>query len=298
MRIGASSGKSTSSRCEICSGLQAVDHRRSWRWARSAPSMGVSWVPRRSCCRLGGGRCRRAGPGRTHGASGSWPASLPSVALLRLGLPLRGRGPIPRVRGSRGCVTAKLARDRRCIPPDPASALLWAVALRPQDRDLFSLDERQVPARRLGQSHGRHSFTLTEPATPDHVGHADSLPRPRPSAGLVRSVARTCAQPAAGNPTCPATASSDAAHDLQAAAVLPSSTSESRCCDDQLNPPLSPRRVWRQLGRPGARWRHCCCSVSPGRPPNRACGSHRTGLSTGGCCQAALPVSVHGVGIR
>ena len=32
--------------------------------------------------------------------------------------------------------------------------------------------------------------------------------------------------------------------------------------------------------RPGARCRDCCRSVSPGRSPNPACGSHRTGLST------------------
>ena len=34
------------------------------------------------------------------------------------------------------------------------------------------------------------------------------------------------------------------------------------------------------MSRPGARCRHCCWSVSPGRSPNPACGSHRTGLST------------------
>ncbi len=39
-------------------------------------------------------------------------------------------------------------------------------------------------------------------------------------------------------------------------------------------------RVWRhQLGRPGARCRDRSRSVSPGRPPNRTCGSHRIRLS-------------------
>ena len=43
---------------------------------------------------------------------------------------------------------------------------------------------------------------------------------------------------------------------------------------------LSPRLVWRQLGRPGARCSDCSEPVSPDRPPNPACDSHRTGLST------------------
>src|SRR5581483_11596904 len=34
------------------------------------------------------------------------------------------------------------------------------------------------------------------------------------------------------------------------------------------------------LSRPGARCRDCSRTVSPGRSPNPACGSHRTGLST------------------
>jgi hypothetical protein len=40
-----------------------------------------------------------------------------------------------------------------------------------------------------------------------------------------------------------------------------------------------PRRRPARWSRPGARCRHCCWSVSPGRSPNPACGSHRTGLS-------------------
>lgn len=40
------------------------------------------------------------------------------------------------------------------------------------------------------------------------------------------------------------------------------------------------RWVIRWLSRPGARCRHCCRSVSPGRSPNRACASRRTRLST------------------
>jgi hypothetical protein len=43
-------------------------------------------------------------------------------------------------------------------------------------------------------------------------------------------------------------------------------------------PHLAPTRAIR-WSRPGARCRHCCWSVSPGRSPNPACGSHRTGLS-------------------
>jgi len=48
------------------------------------------------------------------------------------------------------------------------------------------------------------------------------------------------------------------------------------------------RWMMRWLSRPGARCRHCCRSVSPGRSPNPACVSPRTGLSTIGCRQAVL----------
>ena len=130
---------------------------------------------RRRSCRLGGRRCRRAGPARTHAASGSSPASLPSGASLRSRPSTARSWPDTRVRASRGRVTATPARDCRGITPDPASDLSWAVALRPQDRDHLPLDERQIPARRLGQSHRRHAATLTEPATPDDLGHADGL---------------------------------------------------------------------------------------------------------------------------
>ncbi|MGE5764300.1 MAG: hypothetical protein ACM3ZF_10615, partial [Mycobacterium leprae] len=34
------------------------------------------------------------------------------------------------------------------------------------------------------------------------------------------------------------------------------------------------------LSRPGARYRHCCRSVSPGRSPNPPCRSLGNGLST------------------
>jgi transposase-like protein len=51
-----------------------------------------------------------------------------------------------------------------------------------------------------------------------------------------------------------------------------------------LDPTGTGRKRWtsRWLSRPGARCRHCCRSVSPGRSPNRACASRRTRLSTAG----------------
>ncbi len=51
-----------------------------------------------------------------------------------------------------------------------------------------------------------------------------------------------------------------------------------------LDPTGRGRARWaiRWLSRPGARCRHCCRSVSPGRSPNRACASRRTRLSTAG----------------
>ena len=49
-----------------------------------------------------------------------------------------------------------------------------------------------------------------------------------------------------------------------------------------LDPTGKGRRRWmmRWLSRPGARFRCCYWSVSPGRSPNPACASRRTGLST------------------
>jgi putative transposase len=52
-----------------------------------------------------------------------------------------------------------------------------------------------------------------------------------------------------------------------------------------LDPTGHGRARWatRWLSRPGARCRHYCWSVSPGRSPNRACASRRTRLSTVSC---------------
>jgi len=50
------------------------------------------------------------------------------------------------------------------------------------------------------------------------------------------------------------------------------------------------------LSRPGARCRGCSRSVSPGRSPNPACDSHRTGLSTV-CAVVAWLRRVQGLGM-
>ena len=49
-----------------------------------------------------------------------------------------------------------------------------------------------------------------------------------------------------------------------------------------LDPTGKGRARWtmRWMSRPGARYRHCCRVVSPGRSPNRACAFQRTRLST------------------
>jgi hypothetical protein len=49
-----------------------------------------------------------------------------------------------------------------------------------------------------------------------------------------------------------------------------------------LTGPGRARWTMRWLSRPGARCRHCCRPVSPGRSPNRACAFQRTRLSTVG----------------
>jgi putative transposase len=48
------------------------------------------------------------------------------------------------------------------------------------------------------------------------------------------------------------------------------------------------RWATRWLSRPGARCRHYCRSVSPGRSPNRACASRRTRLSTVSCSEVSV----------
>ena len=57
-----------------------------------------------------------------------------------------------------------------------------------------------------------------------------------------------------------------------------------------LDPTGKGRARWamRWLSRPGARCRHCCRSVSPGRSPNRACAFQRTRLSTIGAVRCSI----------
>jgi Transposase, Mutator family len=59
-----------------------------------------------------------------------------------------------------------------------------------------------------------------------------------------------------------------------------------------LDPTGRGRKRWsnRWLSRPGARCWHCCRSVSPGRSPNPACASRRTGLSTVSAVRRGSPL--------
>jgi hypothetical protein len=89
-----------------------------------------------------------------------------------LGLPLRGRGAILQLAATRGGVTTQLTRDRRRITAQTPGDLPHPVVLCPQDRDLLTLDERQIASRRLGQTYRWHPATVTEPTRPHRLRHA------------------------------------------------------------------------------------------------------------------------------
>jgi putative transposase len=72
---------------------------------------------------------------------------------------------------------------------------------------------------------------------------------------------------------------------VRARGHFPNEQAELKClylATRSLDPTGKGRARWtmRWMSRPGARYRHCCRPVSPGRSPNRACAFQRTRLST------------------
>src|SRR3954451_17636378 len=172
MRMSASSGKSTTRRRLICSGLQAVAHRRSARWglfkpfqivdgpAATVPSgrcnCPLSRVWTYSCSRGFARELRRLGP--------------PSGGLR---LPLRDRRSVVRLTATGRGVPSQLTRDRAGIAlelttdrPDPET-------LRLQHSEVLTLVEGQVAAGGLGQDQRRHAASVAKPPRRDWRGHAD-----------------------------------------------------------------------------------------------------------------------------
>ena len=241
MRMVVSSGKSIGRRRAICSGLQALAHRRS--------------------CR---GPCRRpfqatAGPGTgTPLGATTTPANLSShisaqgrvegkLRRLRapgrsLGMPLGGRRAILQPTAAGGCVAPQLPGDRRGGSTEPAPDLLHGMALDPQKRNLLTLQQRQVsPGERLGRGSEHrwgHAACLSEPS----VSRQAATHRPRPQhprcSFPLRSPTRTGAvhrvpPQAAGLVTATALAQTDPTAAFECSSQPP----PSGCCDDRLNPP-------------------------------------------------------------
>jgi hypothetical protein len=128
MRMDSSSGKSTFRRCAICSGLHAVDHRRSCRWGLFSPFHGGGVGPE-TIVPSGRRTFPRAGPGRTHASRGlatsfavfgrlaaCWAFHCATVARYSC-FPPR----------SRRCGVTRVTRPR--VAPDLAGDLTHALAL-------------------------------------------------------------------------------------------------------------------------------------------------------------------------
>jgi hypothetical protein len=146
-RMVSSSGKSSLSRRAICSGLQAVAHRRSCRRPARRPFQGTLG-PRISL--PFGATTRPASRSCTYSRSAALMASSADFgrradrSACHCAVVARYSKPPPRV--------AALRRSSREIvegcPLEPAGDLPHAVPPCTKKRDLFPLDERQVPTRR------------------------------------------------------------------------------------------------------------------------------------------------------
>src|SRR6185437_10968847 len=89
-----------------------------------------------------------------------------------LAVPLRSRGPVVPLAAARRGVAPQLSRDRRRVAAQAASDLTHPELLGEQDRDLFTLDKRQVTARRLGQTDRNHTASIKEPAIAGPLRHS------------------------------------------------------------------------------------------------------------------------------
>ena len=216
IRMDSSSGKSTRSRFEICSGLQDFAHRRS-----------PSAVTAADEAHLGAGHERTVGPSDLAGQTVLHVVPQPVVRdELRdlrstgapLGVPLRGRRPIRQLVAARRRVAAQLPRDRRRITTDTTADLTHTDILSVKQRDLSRQRNAQVATRHRGRRERRHP-----PASRNHlVPTADATPTSAAASSLEgrgRSPPRTGHAPRAAQSTAdPATRSSPASHGSPVAA--------------------------------------------------------------------------------
>src|SRR5512144_2678755 len=148
------------SRAEICSGLQAVAHLRSWRRGLLRPFHGLTAGPATA---VPSGR-------RTLPASRSWTYSrsrLSAASLAVLGRRATSSAFHCATDGRYSSlpprVAAQLARDCRRRPADLTRDLAHALALGTKQRDLLALCKAQITARKRVAQERRHPATLPEP---------------------------------------------------------------------------------------------------------------------------------------
>ena len=172
--MDSSSGKSTFSRCAICTGLHAVDHRRSSQWGLFKPFRGGVLGPA-TIVPSGPWTFPASRSARTHATARRPPASPPSDASLpavpSTAPPRRGR---PACRPwSQHCGATHEKPSR--VAADRAGDLAHALVLGLEQRYLLTLSERQVPTSWLVQTQRRHPASVSKPSNPDRRRHADPL---------------------------------------------------------------------------------------------------------------------------
>ena len=162
-----------------------------------------------------------------------------------VGMPLGRRGPVLQAPAAGRGIAPQLPRDRRSRAAGPPGDLPHPAATRPQDRDLLPLGKGQVTPRYGGLGDRPHASSVTEPPGADRRRDAglrcgilarqaapDRRPEPLPL------LPPRHGRPAGGPHRQP--------RRIQPTPLLLShrNSSKSRCCDNRLNPPCTPRSEW------------------------------------------------------
>src|SRR6266508_3767490 len=163
-----------------------------------------------------------------------------------VGVPLRRRGAVLEPTAAGRGVPPQLARDRRRRTTEPPRDLPHARAAHAKQRDLFTLTERQVAARRRPHTDRWHPATLAEPPDADPATASEAVPHDPP-------------------------------HDAE---PLPSQPSSSRRCEDHLNPPSTPRSRWAACCATRRSWRAWAPRATPGTTPAPKAASRRSRTSS------------------
>jgi len=160
-----------------------------------------------------------------------------------IGVPLRGRGRVLDTAASGRGIPSQCARDRRWGPSESSSARTDTMSLGTQERELFTLSKREVPAAkrrsRGGEVCRRHAPSSPEPPRAHHPRHAclgDGRLRIQPARDRLPKLHAILAS----TDRWPPLASAEAcACSSRISGMLPWSSKPSDsgpCFDDQLNP--------------------------------------------------------------